>query len=245
MKQHGNLQRVLARVCGGLVLAACLVVSLPALAQTVQLAKVSQGGVGTFSFAMTNLNGGADSVTTVTDGTPATSPNVFIVDDVQQPVTVTETPAPGFSVTAASCVSSGTPGAIGSLSGNVLTIPASAFQPDTPLLCTFTNTLITDLTLNKQVTPAVVASGGTVTYTLTASNVGAADASNAVLTDTPGAGLSCTTPGSCAATGGATCPGSIPVASLFGGGVAIPSLPAGSAVQVTFACTVTATGLPP
>ncbi len=245
MKQHGNLQRVLVRVCGGLLLAACLLVSPWAQAQTVQLSKVSQGGVGTFSFTMTNLNGSADSVTTVAADTPTQSPNVFIVTDDQQPVLITETPAPGFTLAAASCVSSGTPGPIGSLSGNVLTIPATAFQPDTPLQCTFTNTLITDLTLSKQVTPAVVASGGTVTYTLTASNVGAADASNAVLTDTPGAGLSCTTPGTCAATGGSTCPGTIPAASLFGGGVAIPSLPAGSAVQVTFACTVTATGLPP
>lgn len=242
---HGLPKRLWAMRGAVLLLAAGLLGSAAVQAQTVQLAKVSEGGVGTFSFAMTNLNASSDSVTTVTEGTPATSPGVYFVVDVQEPVTVTETPAPGFSVTAASCVSSGTPGAIGSLSGNVLTIPASAFQPDTPLLCTFTNTLITDLAISKQASPTVVPSGGTVTFTLTATNVGSADASNAVLTDTPGAGLSCTTAASCAPSGGAVCPGSIPAGSLTGGGVTIPSLPAGSAVEVTFACTVTATGLPP
>ncbi len=241
---HGLPKRLWAMRGAVLLLAAGLLGSAAVQAQTMQLAKVSEGGVGTFSFAMTNLNASSDSVTTVTEGTPATSPGVYFVVDVQEPVTVTETPAPGFSVTAASCVSSGTPGAIGSLSGNVLTIPASAFQPDTPLLCTFTNTLITDLAISKQASPSVVPSGGTVTFTLTASNVGGTDVTDAVLADSPGAGLSCTTPASCSPTGGALCPGSIPIGSLLGG-VTIPSMPAGSAVQVTFVCTVTATGLPP
>ena len=222
--------------------------ALPALAQTVQIAKTSQGGVGTFDFTVTNTGATGESITTTVAGTPTSGGTIFLVTDPGIEVTISETPAAGFVLTDASCVDNGgqTPGPIGTLGPGGLTIPTSALVSGAALACSFLNVAQnTDLAITKQASPTVVASGGTVTYTLTATNVGAADASNAVLADSPGTGLSCTTPGNCAATGGATCPGSIPAASLFGGGVAIPSLPAGSAVQVTFACTVTATGLPP
>lgn len=218
----------------------------PTLAQTVQLAKISQGGVGTFTFSMVNLDGSSDSITTVVQGTQTPSASVFNVLDPDLAVSISETPAPGLQFTDASCVdnSGQTPGPIGDVSGGAtLIIPTTALLADAELVCTFINTAqVADLAVSKAASPTVVPSGGTVTYTLTASNVGTADVTDAILADSPGTGLSCTTDASCSASGGALCPGSVPAGSLFGGGVTVPSLPVGGAVTVTFACTVTATG---
>lgn len=221
------------------------VLPFAASAQTVQLAKTSQGGVGTFNYTMTNLSGGADSITTVTAGTPQPSATVFTVTDAAQAVTVVEAVNPQFTLDTASCIdTSGTvPGSFGTLSGATLTIPPATLQPASTVVCTFVNTQrLPDLAVTKQVTPGAVASGGTVTFTLTASNVGVVDVTNAVLADVPGTGLSCTAAGTCSPSGGASCPGSIPASALFGAGVTIPVLPAGSSVVVSAPCTVTASG---
>lgn len=223
----------------------CAALPLAAGAQTVQLAKTSQGGVGSFDFTMTNLDGASDSITTTVAGTPTASAAVFTVTSSGLPVALTETANPQFSLDGASCVdTSGTiAGDIGTLGGNTLVIAAANLQAGVTLVCTFTNTQIQpDLAVTKQASPAAVASGGTVTFTLTASNTGAVDVNNAVLADTPGPGLSCTAAGSCTANGGATCPASIPAAALFGAGVTIALLPVGGNVVVTVPCTVTASG---
>lgn len=227
------------------VFALCAALPAQVAAQTVQLAKTSQGGQGAFNYTLTNLSGGSDTITTVTPGTPQLSAATFTVSDPAQPVTVIEAINTQFTLDTASCVdtSNTVPGSIGTLSGAVLTIPPASLQPATTLVCTFVNSLREpDLAVTKQVSPGVVASGGTVTYTLTASNVGVVDVANAVLADAPGAGLSCTSAGSCSASGGATCPASVPAAALFGAGVTIPALPVGGSVVVNVPCTVTASG---
>ncbi len=242
MRKRAFHRRVWTASCA-LLLGAVL--PLAASAQTVQLAKTSQGGVGTFNYTMTNLSGGADSITTVTAGTPQPSATVFTFTDAAQPITVVEAVNPQFTLDTASCedTSGAVPGTFGSLSGATLTIPAATLQPTSTVVCTFVNTLrLPDLAVTKQASPAVVASGGTVTFTLTASNTGTEDVNDAVLADTPGPGLSCTAAGSCTANGGATCPASIPAAALFGAGVTIPLLPVGGNVVVTVPCTVTASG---
>lgn len=240
-----------ASTWSGLLLALAALCCQPAGAQTVQLAKTTQGGTGTYGFTLTNLSSASDSITTTVDGSPTLSPIVHTVTSLAVDITIDETPAVGFQLIGAECVdTSGTvPGPIGGPGGgSAILIPGNTLQLASTVVCTFTNAQAVvdpDLAISKTASPTVVASGGTVTYTLTASNVGSADVTDAVLTDTPGAGLSCTTDGSCSASGGAVCPGSVPVGSLTGGGVTVPSLPVGSAVEVTFACTVTATGLPP
>ena len=242
MRKRAFHRRVWTASCA-LLLGAVL--PLAASAQTVQLAKTSQGGVGTFNYTMTNLSGGADSIATTAAGTPTASATVFTVTNPALPVALTETANPQFSLDAASCVdTSGTiGGTIGTLGGNTLVIAAANLQTGVTLVCTFTNTqLQPDLAVTKQASPAAVASGGTVTFTLTASNTGTEDVNDAVLADTPGPGLSCTAAGSCTANGGATCPASIPAAALFGAGVTIPLLPVGGNVVVTVPCTVTASG---
>lgn len=226
-------------------LLAWLLLPVLASAQTVQLAKTSQGSTGSYDFSMTNLDAGSESITTTVAGTPTTGA-VHDVANPALPVTLSEAVPAGYQITDAACQdTSGTIGGnVGALLGATLTIAPANLQPGVTLVCTFVNAPVPpDLAISKQASPTVVASGGTVTYTLTATNNGTVDAVDAVLVDTPGAGLSCTTAGSCSAAGGATCPASLPASALFGAGVAVPNVPPGGSITVTFPCTVTASGL--
>jgi len=219
-------------------------------APTVRLEKISQGGTGSFDYAMTNLLYAADSITTNVSGMPTLSTQVATVTDMAMVVTVTETANPAFVLDDASCrdenaVTTGNPAAFGSLAGNVLTVDPDNLRSGAGIVCTFTNLLGADVSVDTSALPAEVRTGGLVSYTLTVANAGPADVDGVVLGDTPGAGLDCATPGTpagCTASGGATCPPSIPVADLTGTGVTIPELPAGGQVQVTLQCTVTASG---
>ncbi|TKR34120.1 DUF11 domain-containing protein [Luteimonas gilva] len=124
---------------------------------------------------------------------------------------------------------------------------------------------VADLSITKTNTPAsgpadqpadTVSSGTATTYTLRIVNAGPATVANAVVTDTPGAGITCpgalgSTVVACNATsspaGATTCPGAgaLTTANLFGGGIAIPSIAVSpnpgapnNAVTLTFSCTV-------
>jgi uncharacterized repeat protein (TIGR01451 family) len=216
----------------------------PATAQTVQLAKRTIGGAGNFDFSMVNLLPGTDSITTTVPGTPVNSTLIAPVTNPLLAVTITEQPSAQHTLTSASCedTNTGTTG-IGTLVGNTLTIDPIELQSAPTLLCTFENTLVNpDLTIVKAVDLASVPSGGSLIYTLTASNVGVVGVTDAVLRDTPDSGLSCTSAASCTPAGNAVCPASLPANELFGTGVTVPSLPAGSSIVVTATCTVTASG---
>lgn len=112
----------------------------------VALQKVSRGGTGTFSFAQTNLASTPAAITTtvVDTATPA-SPTPVNVNTIGTAVTLTETPASGFRLSAASCIDAnsavtGNTATIGTLSGNTLTIPAAAVVEAASFECTLTNT---------------------------------------------------------------------------------------------------------
>jgi len=104
----------------------------------------------------------------------------------------------------------------------------------------------TDLAVTKSNSTASVMTGEDTTYTLTVTNNGPGNANDAVLTDTPSAGLVVTAVNCISVTGGAICPvpPALSVANLIGGGVAIPILPAGSTITFQVVANVTATGLP-
>jgi uncharacterized repeat protein (TIGR01451 family) len=103
-----------------------------------------------------------------------------------------------------------------------------------------------DLAVIKSNATTSLITGGDTTYTLTVTNNGPGNANGAVLTDTPSAGLVLTAVDCISATGGAICPvpPALSVANLIGGGVAIPTLPAGSTITFQVVANVTATGLP-
>jgi uncharacterized repeat protein (TIGR01451 family) len=86
-----------------------------------------------------------------------------------------------------------------------------------------------------------VLAGGTTAYTITVANAGPSNASGAVISDSVSSGLSCTTPATCTASGGASCAASIPIATLLSG-YTIPGLPAGGQISLVVNCSVTATG---
>ncbi|MDH5833571.1 prealbumin-like fold domain-containing protein [Luteimonas kalidii] len=225
-------------------------INLQAAAPTVQLSKTSEGGTGTFGYAMSNLSDATDSITTSASGVAAPSPQVSTVVDPATAVVVTETPATGFAVASATCTDdnaagTGNPASFGTLAGNVLTISPENLLPDAQIVCSFVNQLQVDVSVDKVASAASARTGDIVTYTLTLANAGPGDATDVLLTDTPGTGQDCTSPGpdaTCSASGGATCPGAtVPVADLIGSGVTIPALPVGSQVVVTLECEITAT----
>ncbi|WP_310163311.1 prealbumin-like fold domain-containing protein [Pseudoxanthomonas japonensis] len=133
-------------------------------------------------------------------------------------------------------------------SGSAATFNVTPVAGD-DLTCVFSNAArLADIEVVKSAASNPVASGGVITFTLVVTNHGPTAAGGAVLKDTPGAGLDCTTPSTtftCAATGGATCSSAtVPVATLLGTGMTIPTLPSGGQVTATLRCTATATGLP-
>ncbi len=98
-----------------------------------------------------------------------------------------------------------------------------------------------NLSISKTDGVATVAAGGTTSYTIVVSNAGPSFANNAVVTDTPSAGLVLTGV-SCVSAGGASCPGASTVGDLTGAGLVIPLLPPGGTVTLTVTANVTATG---
>jgi len=158
---------------------------------------------------------------------------------------VTETAQAGWVLTGLTCTDPDS-GSTVNVDGRVATLDLDAGENIT---CTYTNTQQqADLRVQKTATPDPVLSGDVVTYTIAVTNAGPAAANGTVLTDSPGAGLNCSTPSTtvaCTATGGAACPAAtVPVSTLTGSGMTIPTLPAGGQVTVTLQCTVTVTGFP-
>ncbi|MEK0265947.1 hypothetical protein QT383_06505 [Stenotrophomonas rhizophila] len=67
----------------------------PAAAQTVQLAARTDLGVGTFTYAMANLDSASDSITTTGPGVLTASALIASVANPALPVTVTQAGNPG------------------------------------------------------------------------------------------------------------------------------------------------------
>jgi uncharacterized repeat protein (TIGR01451 family) len=133
----------------------------------------------------------------------------------------------------------------GSLSGNTLTV-ASAHAGQA-IVCTITNSArVTDVSVVKSTTGGAVTSGQVRNFTVVVSNAGPSAADGTVVSDTPGAGLTCPASGnpiSCTASGGAACPGAAALPTLVSSGVAVPTLPSGGMLTFTVPCQVTASGL--
>jgi hypothetical protein len=259
--------------------------SASAVTTTLCLRKTTTTGTGTFSFpTTTNLDtdivtagvqSGA-SIATAVAGTPVPfdagtgAGNPYPAGNIEpalmtQPgagVTLQETPpaGSGYAVTAAVC-DNGVSATVGA--GNTVTTGAIPLRAQ--VTCTVTNGLSSDLRISKTNTPLsgpsdqagdTVTTATATTYSLRVVNAGPAAAVNAIVRDTPGAGITC--PGAlgsatitCSATsspaGATTCPGAgvLTAANLFGGGIAIPNLAASPTpatpnnfVTLTATCTV-------
>jgi uncharacterized repeat protein (TIGR01451 family) len=162
------------------------------------------------------------------------------------PTRTTGGPATG-SATINPVVSPGGTYANGGTVGGSNYASGSSTAEDVQLLAT------TALAVTKTDGITTLAAGSSTSYTLTFSNTGGFAANNAIIKDSPSAGLSCTTVTCAVTTGGASCPTGLtlgtPVAvgtvpNLFNTtGITIATFPAGSSVSVRISCNVTATGL--
>lgn len=212
------------------------------------LRKISVGGVGGFGF--TGTNGVQTQTLTTTTAGAAVSGATQALSAAATATTITESTSPAtYRVTDITCTGMGSGGsATPDLVNRTVTLDAAATAAGNDIICTFTNTLQqADIQVVKTATPSPVVSRDVVTYTLVVSNNGANAVTNAVLSDAPSTGQTCTAPSTtatCTATGGASCPSAtVPVTTLLGAGMTIPVLPVGGRVTVTLQCTVNATGL--
>jgi uncharacterized repeat protein (TIGR01451 family) len=142
-------------------------------------------------------------------------------------------PAGGSTTHTASCMIAAS--ATGALS-NTATVTAPADIPDpTPdnNSATDTDALVAsaDLSISKTDGVTTATPGGSVIYTITASNVGPSDATGATVTDTFPAPLTCTW--TCVGSGGGTCP-----ASGSGNINSTVNLPVGGSTIHTASCTI-------
>lgn len=218
-----------------------------ASAPLLTIRKISIGGVDSFGF--TGTNGVAtQTLVTATAGAPISGATQALTTAATA-TTITESTTPTtYRVTDITCTGLGTGGtATPDLANRVVSLDAAATAAGANIVCTFTNTLQqADIQVVKTAAPSPVVSGDVVTYTLVVSNNGPNAVTNALLSDVPSAGQTCTTPSTtatCTATGGASCPSpTVPVSSLLGAGITIPTLPVGGQVTVTLQCTVNASG---
>lgn len=123
---------------------------------SVKLSAISKGGVGAFTYSITNVSDSSpssttDSITTVTDGTKLTSNALHAFSALNQAVVITQTlPSDDWETISAECLE-GTSSVSATLSGNVLTIPASSVKEGANLSCTFTNGLMPKVKLSKSI----------------------------------------------------------------------------------------------
>lgn len=150
------------------------------------------------------------------------------------------------SATINPAVSPGGTYANGGVVGGTNYLSGSSTAEDVRLLAT------TVLSVTKTNAVTTLAAGSTTAYTVTFSNTGGFPADNATIKDSPSAGLGCTTVTCVSTTGGASCPVGLPlgvatavaaVPNFFNAtGIAIPTFPGSSSVNLLINCGITASG---
>jgi uncharacterized repeat protein (TIGR01451 family) len=200
---------------------------------TVPSFSIFPGGSVTVSFVV--------NVNTTTLATYQNSASATFTD----PTRTTGGPAIG-SATINPAVSPGGTYASGAAVGGTNYVSGSSTVEDVQLVAT------TNLTVTKTDGITTIAAGSTTAYTITFSNTGGFAANNAIIKDSPSAGLTCSTVTCVSTTGSASCPVGLtlgtptPVASvpnLFNAtGIAITTFPPASSVNLVVSCNVTATG---
>ena len=144
---------------------------------TLTLTKISQGGVGAFTF--TGTNGWASQTITTTTSGVGVSGATQTLSTTGVVTAVTETAPPGYVLAGVTCTGMG-PGGTATLAGNTLTLSAAATAAGANIACTFTNVRLPTLTLTK------VSNGRVGTFTFVGTN---GWASQTITTTTPGVGV--------------------------------------------------------
>ncbi len=139
---------------------------------------------GPFNFSVANLAAAPGAISTTAAGTPApAAPAALTVSTLNATTQISEATSTYFTLTGASCTDAnaavtGNPASFGSLTGQLLNIPAANILPAAQITCTFTNAGIAPkITLQK----ALAASGRLAAadqFRLTATGTGAPAAIN-------------------------------------------------------------------
>jgi hypothetical protein len=211
---------------------------------TIAIAKVSNGGVGTFSFSSAGVGTQPTfpSITTVTPGVAVTGAAQFVPPN--QVIALTEAlPSGGFNVTAINCTGLGAGGTQTVNTANrTVALSAQAVSAGAAIVCTYTNSLpSSDFSITKTNGVSSLISGASTIYTIRATNSGPDAATGAILSDPAVTGLNKTAV-ACSAAVGNKCVTAPSVAQLEGGTFALPALAAGEFYEITVTATVTATG---
>ena len=124
---------------------------------TLTLRKISNGGTGTFGFALTNTVQTTGTITTSTAGateqvdgdTGTAGIQAYTISATGVDLTINENSLPsGWSLAGATCTNSGGT-TVGSLAGSTYTIPAASVTAGQDYTCTFTNNKLPTITLTK------------------------------------------------------------------------------------------------
>jgi uncharacterized repeat protein (TIGR01451 family) len=147
---------------------------------TVTLTKISNGGVGGFTFTGTN-GWASQTITTAVSGTGVSGPAQTLTA-LSTATTVTETIPPGYKVTAISCTGyTGATAPAYDLTAGSAAIPASGTAAGANIACTMTNSKLPTVTLTK------ISNGGVGGFTFTGTN---GWASQTITTAVSGTGVS-------------------------------------------------------
>lgn len=211
---------------------------------TLAIAKISNGGTGTFSFSSAGVGTQPTfpNITTVTAGVAVTGAAQTITPN--SPIALTEAlPSGGFIVTAINCTGLGAGGTqTVNTTNRTVALSAQAVAPGSTIVCTYTNALpSSDLSITKTNGVSTLASGAATTYTIRVTNAGPDTATAAILSDPAVTGLNKTAV-ACSAAVGNKCVTAPSVAQLEGNTFALPALAAGEFYEITVTATVTATG---
>lgn len=251
----------------GITLRSCDPVANVRITKTDGRTTVSSGGTTAYTITISNLSASV-TATTALFSDPAVSN--FIKNTVTcAPSAGSLCPTPTSSITVLNLEGSGltipriapnstvtfvvggtVTGAAGTTITNIATVAAIGFVDSDP-----SNNSAQDvdsvvgsaaLSITKTNSVTVLVAGGTTSYSITVTNTGPSNVSNALFRDTPSTGLSCTSISCSVASGSALCPlpANLTVANMAGAGIQIPSLPSPSSVRFTVNCDVTATGVP-
>lgn len=207
---------------------------------TIAVAKISNGGIGTFSF--TSANGLTfPNITTTTAGVAVTgAAQTLLSTQLARPLAIAETaPSGGFVLTDISCTSSVQTTNLPNRTV-VLNVPIS--EAGTDIVCTFTNALpSSDFSITKTNGVSSLISGVSTIYTIRVTSNGPDTVTAAILSDPAVTGLNKTAV-ACSAAVGNKCVTPPNVAQLEGGAFALPTLAAGEFYEITVTATVSATG---
>ena len=148
---------------------------------TMTVTKISNGGVGGFTFTGTN-GWTSQTITTVTAGTGVIGATQTLA--AQSTITtITESIPVGYKVTAISCTGIGAGTATPNLAAGSVALDAVATAPGNAISCTFTNGA-TSFSLLKTVSNSTMTAPGTLTYTIKATNTGSASLTSLSFVDT-------------------------------------------------------------